>query len=61
LIERAERSLRRSGFRTALLFVLEGNERAERFYRVAGWRRDGRKDEDFQGASVVELRYRRDL
>jgi ribosomal protein S18 acetylase RimI-like enzyme len=57
LIEGAESSLQRSGFRTALLWVLEGNERAERFYRAAGWRRDGRKDEDFQGASVVELRY----
>jgi ribosomal protein S18 acetylase RimI-like enzyme len=61
LIEQAESSLRRSGFRTALLWVLDGNERAERFYRASGWRRDGRKDEDFQGASVVELRYRKDL
>ncbi len=61
LIERAEDSLRRSGFRTALLWVLERNERAERFYRAAGWSQDGRKDEDFQGAAVVELRYRKEL
>ncbi len=61
LIEWAEGSLRRSGFRTALLWVLEGNKRAERFYRAAGWGRDGRKDEDFQGAAVVELRYRKEL
>jgi GNAT superfamily N-acetyltransferase len=61
LIERAEGSLRGSGFASALLWVLEGNERAERFYRAAGWSRDGRKDELFQGAEVVELRYRKQL
>ena len=61
LIERAEESLRSSGFRRALLWVLEGNERAERFYRAAGWERDGRKVDDFQGATVTELRYRKRL
>jgi GNAT superfamily N-acetyltransferase len=61
LIERAEVSLRESGFPTALLWVLEGNERAERFYRAAGWDRDGEKEDDFQGATVTELRYRKTL
>ena len=61
LIERAESSLRESGFPTALLWVLEGNERAERFYRAAGWTRDGEKVDDFQGATVTELRYRKRL
>lgn len=28
-------------FRTAVLWVLESNERARRFYEVAGWKRDG--------------------
>jgi ribosomal protein S18 acetylase RimI-like enzyme len=46
LIERAEESLRASGFAEARLWVLEGNERAERFYRAAGWERDGRKVDD---------------
>ena len=61
LIERAEASLRESGFPKALLWVLEGNERAERFYRVAGWEHDGQKEDDFQGAIVTELRYRKRL
>lgn len=61
LIECAEASLRESGFPNALLWVLEGNERAERFYRAAGWEHDGEKEEDFQGARVTELRYRKRL
>jgi len=61
LIERAEASLRESGFASALLWVLEGNERAERFYRAAGWEHDGEKEDDFQGATVIELRYRKRL
>jgi GNAT superfamily N-acetyltransferase len=61
LIEASERSLRDSGFTHALLWVLEGNERAERFYRAAGWTRDGEKEDVFQGATVTELRYRKQL
>ena len=61
LIEQSELSLRDSGFPSALLWVLDGNERAERFYRSAGWLRDGEKDDVFQGADVVELRYRKQL
>ena len=30
-------------------------------YRSAGWQRDGEKKDVFQGASVVELRYRKQL
>ena len=61
LLQRAEESMRASGFRRALLWVLEGNERAERFYRAAGWEQDGRKVEQFQGAEVTELSYRKRL
>jgi ribosomal protein S18 acetylase RimI-like enzyme len=61
LIERAEASLSESGFPHALLWVLAGNERAERFYRAAGWEHDGEKEDDFQGARVTELRYRKRL
>ena len=50
LIEQSELSLRDSGFPSALLWVLDGNERAERFYRSAGWERDGEKEDVFQGA-----------
>ena len=38
-----------------------GNARAERFYGSAGWTEDGRKADEFQGAEVVELRYRKSL
>ena len=61
LIERAEESLRRSGFVEARLWVLEGNERAERFYRAAGWEHDRRKVDLFQGADVAEVRYSKRL
>ena len=57
----SEQSLRDSGFAHALLWVLDGNERAERFYRAAGWERDGEKEDVFQGATVTELRYRKQL
>jgi GNAT superfamily N-acetyltransferase len=61
LIQRTEESMRFSGFDEAILWVLEGNERAERFYRAAGWELDGRKVDQFQGAEVAELRYRKRL
>jgi L-amino acid N-acyltransferase YncA len=62
LIARAEESLAASGFAEAVLWVLEGNDRAERFYRAAGWAHDGgRKLEEFQGAELVEVRYRKPL
>ena len=40
---------------------MDGNDRAVRFYETAGWEADGRKDEEFQGATVTELRYRKRL
>jgi ribosomal protein S18 acetylase RimI-like enzyme len=61
LIEDAEESLRAGGFAQAILWVMEGNERAERFYRAAGWMQDGRKLDTFQGAEIKELRYRKAL
>jgi GNAT superfamily N-acetyltransferase len=62
LLERAEKSLRASGFTEAVLWVLEGNERAERFYRAGGWQPDGtRKLDAFAGPPLPELRYRKAL
>ena len=50
------------GFGHACLWVLDGNARAERFYQLDGWRRDGaRKTEAVWGAVVEEVRYRREL
>ena len=61
LLERAEESMRAFGFERAVLWVMEGNQRGERFYRAAGWESDGRKVDTFQGAEVAELRYRKAL
>ncbi|HEY7794357.1 MAG TPA: GNAT family N-acetyltransferase [Gaiellaceae bacterium] len=62
LLEAAEASLHESGFSEAVLWVLEGNERAERFYRAGGWEADGgRKLDTFAGPPVPELRYRKAL
>ncbi len=61
LLEHAEAALREDGYGAALLWVLEGNERAERFYRAAGWVEDGRKLDLLMGAEVAERRYRKAL
>ena len=41
LLEHAIADLRERGFAVVTLWVLETNERARRFYEVAGWRADG--------------------
>ena len=41
LFEHAVGDLRDRGFSAVTLWVLETNERARRFYEVAGWRADG--------------------
>ena len=41
LIAAARQELAERGFRDAILWVLSGNERAQRFYRKDGWRPDG--------------------
>ena len=62
VIQRVEEWLRSAGFGEAILWVLEGNDRAERFYRAGGWEHDGgSKVDNFQGATVTELRYRKRL
>lgn len=50
------------GFRTAVLWVLSGNERAMSFYEHTGWVPDGHSKEESQGDVVLrEVRYRRTL
>lgn len=62
LLEEARRMLRRVGHREALLWVLLGNEQAERFYEADGWRRDGaQRVEDPWGVVSTVVRYRRGL
>ena len=62
LMTAAEESLRSSGFRTASLWVLDGNERAAAFYERHGWREDGsvKDDERIVGSTgIPALRERR--
>lgn len=41
LLAEATERMRRENLREAVLWVLRGNERAEHFYELGGWRRDG--------------------
>jgi GNAT superfamily N-acetyltransferase len=60
LLLEARAGLHAAGYREALLWVLLGNEPAERFYRSDGWRADGaRREEDPWGVTAQVLRYRR--
>jgi hypothetical protein len=50
------------GFRGAVLWLLAGNARADRFYRIDGWAPDGSKRTDTMwSVTVDETRYRRAL
>jgi hypothetical protein len=50
------------GFRQAVLWVLVGNVRAERFYRIDRWAPDGRRrTESVWGVTVDETSYQRTL
>ena len=54
--------LRSAGYREAVLWVLDSNARARRFYELAGWTPDGTtKDDVLAGVAVTEVRYRRTL
>ena len=60
LMRAAVGRLRGRGFERALLWVLEDNPRARRFYERAGWAADGaRKAEERFGVRAPEVRYRK--
>lgn len=60
LLGAAVADLVRSGFKTAILWVLTANGPARRFYERAGFRADGAvRTLDFDGTPVEEIRYRR--
>jgi GNAT superfamily N-acetyltransferase len=62
LMAEARTRLQRHGFLEGLLWVLVGNDRAQRFYRADGWLPDGsRRDREVWGIIVDEMRYRRPL
>lgn len=59
LMAAARERLRRVGVAGALLWVLEGNVDARRFYERDGWRFDGTsRTTTFGGAPVQQVRYR---
>jgi GNAT superfamily N-acetyltransferase len=62
LMAEARARLRGQGFREGVLWVLVGNDRAQRFYRADGWLPDGaRRDQEVWGITVDEIRYRSPL
>ena len=59
LFQAATDALRRAGFNEAVLWVLETNERARRFYEKAGWKADGQTKAEERGQVLLnEVRYR---
>ena len=62
LVSAARGRLADLGFRQVILWLLAGNARAARFYRIDGWVPDGsRRTESVWGVTVDEIRYRRSL
>ena len=58
LMDAAVQRLRTTGFEHAILWVLEDNPRARRFYERHGWTLDGRRRERIGDVEVDEVRYR---
>jgi GNAT superfamily N-acetyltransferase len=62
LVSAARAQMLEHGFRKAILWVLTGNVRAERFYRNDGWAADGvLRKATIWGIEVDEIRYARQL
>jgi ribosomal protein S18 acetylase RimI-like enzyme len=62
LMSSAVAELARLGYADAVLWVLDTNDRARRFYAIAGWQEDGARQTDgTRGFDITELRYRRML
>jgi GNAT superfamily N-acetyltransferase len=62
LVRTARKRLLLLGYRQAVVWVLLGNTRAERFYEHDGWTSDGlQRTATIWDATVEEIRYSRDL
>lgn len=62
LIADARARLVARGFTEAVLWVLVGNERAQRFYRIDGWRpEDVKRTVEIWGVEIFDERFRRPL
>lgn len=58
LMQGASEALAELGYDRAVLWVLEANARARRFYEAAGWRADGREQyNDYGEARLKAVRY----
>jgi GNAT superfamily N-acetyltransferase len=59
LMAAAVAELARLGYADAILWVLDSNDRARRFYSIAGWKEDGAvKTDASRGFDLSEVRYR---
>ena len=59
LMAAAVAELARLGYADAILWVLDSNDRARRFYSIAGWEEDGAvKTDASRGFDLSEIRYR---
>lgn len=62
LMGAATEELARLGYADAILWVVDSNERARRFYGLAGWAEDGRRKTDGSlGFDLTEVSYRKTL
>jgi ribosomal protein S18 acetylase RimI-like enzyme len=62
LLEAGEEELQRQGHRQVVLWVLDDNPRARRFYENAGWSADGKAQEvEMFGFHLREVRYAKRL
>lgn len=61
LMEDVLRRLKASGYQKAILWVLDSNAKAIRFYEKAGFLPDGAAKTAILGSPVTELRYARNL
>ena len=62
LIQAARSRLSERGFQKAILWILVGNVRAQRFYEADGWQFDGmRRADQVWGVTVDEARMVRSL
>ena len=58
LMQAAVDHMRAEGYRDALVWVLESNEPAQRFYEATGWVPDGGTQDCFFGDEAPEVSYR---
>ncbi len=61
LMARATAALADAGYERGVLWVLEANARARRFYEKAGWAADGASNALDGLGGVIEVRYARPL